>query len=336
MSKVSVCVPTYNYAHYLGDCIRSVLAQTCEDWELVIVDNHSSDNTAGIVRSFPDPRIRFFENDENIGVVRNWNRCVSLAHSEYVAILPADDQYLPRMLERSVAMLDARPRVAFTHSTVHRIDERGTILDSVRWRDTDLVMDTETALRFLLMACYVSPPTVVMRRSCFEDAGRFDETFNFSIDWAMWLRLALSHDVAYIAEPLARNRYQHPGSLTAQKVLRRPRLVTSEEIRLLEDTFARLPKTIEWRKIRDQAYRRLMGRHLDKTLRLLRQGETELFRSELAYASRLHPAFPLKYRKMTALWLASMFGADFANWLDSSEQQFWQLFRGTSANGRSQ
>ncbi len=326
--KVSVCIPSYNYANHIAGCIESVLAQTFKDWELVVVDNCSSDNTVDVVRSFHDKRIRFYVNQTNLGLTRNWNRCVSLARGGYVAILPADDMYLPRMLERSVATLDAQPQVAFTHSALMRIDDHGSMVDTVRLRDTDIIMNSEAALRFLLMGCDVSPPTVVMRRSCFEEAGGFDETLSYSIDWGMWLQMALSHDVAYIAEPLARNRYQHSGSMTARRVFRRPRIATSEEVQILGEIFARLPRTTEWKKIQHEAHLELIGRHLDRTLRLLRQGATESFRSEIAYALGLDLAFPLKYRKMTALWFASLLGAGFANWLDRSEQRFWFLFRG--------
>src|SRR3972149_3665070 len=110
MPKVSVCIPSYNHARYIGASIESVLAQSFEDWELVIVDNFSTDDTQAVVKSFRDPRIRSYASDRNVGLVRNWNRCVSLARGEYVGILPADDIYLPRMLERSVGRLDAHPK----------------------------------------------------------------------------------------------------------------------------------------------------------------------------------------------------------------------------------
>ena len=327
MPKVSVCIPSYNHAHYIGECIKSVLEQTFDDWDLVIVDNHSSDNTEEVVRTFADPRIRFFKNETNIGPARNWSRCVSLASGDYVAILQSDDKYLPRMLELSAAMLDAYPRIGLTHSSFHRIDSDGNFIDTKRRWARDQVMDGLTALKQLVTDQYITPSSAVMRRTCFHDVGGFDESYRYNLDWSLWLRLALSCDFGYIAEPLVANRSGHSGSLTVRTVDRRPRVSLSEELRLLEETFERLPATREWRELHRQAYRYVMHRHTIRVLALLHQGETSLFRSEIAYAIRQNHRFPLQYRKIMALCAASVFGAGFARWLDTGEQNFWQALR---------
>lgn len=328
MPKVTVCMPSYNHAHYIGKSIESVLSQTFDDWELVISDNCSSDNTAGVVRKFTDMRIRFYRNDANLGPVRNWNRCVSLARGEYVAILESDDQYLRRMLERSVEILNAHPRVGITHSSFHRIDSEGNFIDTVRRWEHDQVMDGHTALRHLTRECYITPSSVVMRRTCFDDAGGFDERYRYNIDWSMWMRVALSHDISYIAEPLVLQRTGHAGSVTTREVIRQPRISTSEDLRIIDEIFERLPPTREWRAAYHQAYRDIMYRHIMRALWLLHQGETSLFRSEIAYAVRRNHRFPLQYRKVMALWAASVFGGGFAKRLDFGEQVFWQAFRG--------
>lgn len=328
--KISVCIPSYNYAHYIGHCIKSVLAQTFEDWELIIVDNCSSDDTERVVTAFADPRIRFYTNDHNLGLVRNWNRCVSLARGGFVAVLPADDLYLPRMLDRSVAMLDAHPEVGFTHASFHRIDEHGEITETKRWWESDQVMPGLVALRRLVMGCYLTPASVVMRRECYRQVGGFDENYRFEIDWAMWMRMALSYEVAYIAEPLVCERHEHPGSVTVRRVFRQPRLLASEDFRLLGEIFGRLPETREWRELRRQAYQNLMMRHIHRTLRLLHNGESARFRSELAYAVRLDHRFPFRHRKLMILGLASLLGSGFANRIDSLEETFWKIVRGES------
>lgn len=328
MPKVSVCIPSYNHALYIGKCIESVLAQTFNDWEMVIVDNRSSDNTQEIVRSFSDNRIRFYVNETNIGAVRNWNRCASLARGEYVAILQSDDQYLPRMLERSTAMLDAHPRVGLIHSSFHRIDSDGNFIDTKRRWDHDQVMDGLTVLGNLTRDCYITPSAVVMRRTWFDDLGGFDERYRYNIDWSMWMRMALSSDIGYIAEPSVLQRTGHPSSLTVTSVIREPHLSTSEELRLLDEIFQRLPASREWREIRHQAYRNIMYRHIVKARWLLHHGQTSLFRSEIAYAIRLNHRFPVQYRKMMGLWAASSLGGGFAKSLDFQEQVFWQTLRG--------
>ena len=328
MPKVTVCIPSYNHAHYIGKSIESVLSQTFHDWELVISDNCSSDNTEEVVRTFRDPRIRFYKNETNLGAARNWSRCVSLARGEYVAVLQSDDQYLPGMLERSVAVLDAHPQVGLTHCCFHRIDSDGTLFDTKRRWPHDQVMDGLSALKQLITDQYITPSTAVMRRTYFSEVGGFDESYRYNLDWSLWLRMALSYDIGYIAEPLVVQRTGHSDSLTVSTVLRTPRVSLSEELRLIEEIFQRLPSSSEWRDLRLQAYRYIMDRHIVRALELLRRGETSLFRSEIAYVILRNHRFPLQYRKIMALWAASVLGAGFAKWVDSSEQSFWQDFRG--------
>ena len=330
MPEVSVCIPTYNYAQYIAGCIQSVQAQTYDDWELIVVDNRSSDNTEDVVRAFQDPRIRFYKNEQNLGLVRNWNRCMSLATGKYVSILPADDYYLPRMLERSVAMLDAHAESGFTHSSFHRVDGQGNLIDTKQYWEIDWVMPGLDALRRLLLHCYIVPPSVVMRRDCLGRIGGFDETFRYTIDWVMWTRMALKYDVGYIAEPLACERAGHASSVTIRQVKTRPKVVTSEGLRLLQEVFAKLPDTHDWREVRRQAYRNLMDLHVMRTSGLLHEGDVQRFRSEIAYAIRKDNRFPFRYRKMMVLAAASFLGPNFANRLDRSERAFWQVVRGDS------
>ncbi len=327
---VSVCIPSYNHAQYIGKCIESVMAQTLDDWELIIVDNCSYDNTREVVQAFKDPRMRFYPNDRNIGVPRNWNRCASLARGEYVAILQSDDQYLPRMLERSVATLDVSPRVSLVHSGFHRIDSEGNFIDTMRRWDKDRVMDGLTALRQLVTDCYITPSTVVMRRSSFNELGGFDERYRYNIDWSMWMRMALSSDIGYIAEPLVLQRTDHPASLTTRSLTREPHVSTSEQLHLIDEIFERLPLSSEWRDVRRDAYRYVMSRHIDHALWLLHHGENSLFGSEIAHAIRLNHRFPIQYRKMMVLWAASALGGGFGTWLDFQERAFWHDLRGNS------
>jgi len=324
MPKVSVCIPTYNYAHYLGPCIESVLAQTFDDWELIVVDDCSSDNTEEVVRAIRDSRIRFFSNEHNLGLVRNVNHCISLANGDYVCVLHADDLLLPKMLERSVAVLDAHPGVGFTHTAYYRIDENGTILDVEQRWESDRVMGGAAALRNLLMDHYLAIATVLTRRDCYRILGSYDESYEWAYGWEMELRIALHYDVAYIAEPLACHR-DHSGSLTQRKYFVNPRAATAEERRLLEQVFSKLPATPEWHHLRSVALQRVVNRHAGRAYWLLRQGEAARFRSELAYAVGLDRKLLLRYPGLMALWLASLLGARGPNWLISAKQALCQI-----------
>ncbi len=324
MPKVSVCIPSYNHARYIGSCIESVLSQTFNDFELVIVDNCSEDDTEEVVRNYSDPRIRFSRNERNLGLVRNWNRCLDLARGEYVVILPADDLLLPRMLERSVPELDAYSGLGFTYSSHYLIDEHGQILTTRRQWEEDRVMTGLDMIRNTLSEVgFARACSVVMRREPCMKLGGFDNTYEFVLDWQLFARLARLYDVAYIAEPLACFRYEHPRGVTARKYLRNPRLATSEEFRLLDEILRNAPATPEWHQARQLASRRSIDRHIAMTYRLLRNGETARFRSELIYAVTKERTLPLRRRKIVLLWLASLLGSRFAVWLDSMEQAFW-------------
>ena len=111
--KVSVVIPTYNYAGFLDETIQSVLSQTYTDYELIIVDNHSTDNTEEVVKKYlHDSRIKFYRNPSNLGLVGNWNRCLELASGEYIKFLCADDKFHPRILEKYVPIMDQFPNVS--------------------------------------------------------------------------------------------------------------------------------------------------------------------------------------------------------------------------------
>lgn len=215
--KVSVCIPNYNQGRFIGAAIQSVLNQTYKDFELIIVDNCSADNSVEVIKSFSDPRIRFYKNEKNIGMTRNWNRCISLAKGGYICILCADDLYLPHFLEKASSILDSNPAVGFVHSACKGIDSDGKITGVFRPRNwkKDYIENGRNVLKRTALDNFALFPTVMIRRRCFEILGRFDEDLSYSPDWEMWTRIALHYDVAYIAEPLACYR-SHGENLTKE------------------------------------------------------------------------------------------------------------------------
>lgn len=125
---VSVCIPTFNRRGYLTEAVESVLDQTFTDFELVIADNASTDDTAEAVLSFGDPRIRYFRNDRNIGAPANWMTAVCKAVGRYCAIIGDDDRWAPTLLERLVPPLEENPDVDVAFSDHWLIDASGCVL----------------------------------------------------------------------------------------------------------------------------------------------------------------------------------------------------------------
>jgi glycosyltransferase involved in cell wall biosynthesis len=213
--KVSVVIPTYNRSAYLRQAIDSVLTQSYGAFEIVISDNCSSDDTESIVRGLGEPRIRYFRNTQNIGMVPNWNAGIRRARGKYIAILEDDNRWHPRYLERAVQTLDAHPQVAFVHTAVFLTDQDGrSSLLKKRW-DEDRLCDGLSELRELMHGNRIFLSTVTSRRDCLHSVGLFDEAIPYAADWEMWLRLYLRYPAAYLAEPLASYRI-HEGSGTAR------------------------------------------------------------------------------------------------------------------------
>jgi glycosyltransferase involved in cell wall biosynthesis len=128
--RVSIGVPVYNGSRYLQEALDSIAAQTFGDWELVICDNASTDETASISRRFAErePRARYHRNPVNIGSDRNFNLCAELSRGEYFMTVAYDDRLHPQYLEKAVAVLDADPGAAFVHSRAWEIDAQGKTL----------------------------------------------------------------------------------------------------------------------------------------------------------------------------------------------------------------
>ena len=213
-------MPTFNGAPYVGEAIRSVLEQTFEDFELIVIDDGSSDGTPDVVAAFADDRLRLVRHETRLGLVGNWNRCLDLARGRHVALFHQDDLMAPENLRAKVRFLEAHPSVGLVHSNVTRIDARGGVLAEY-WASPATPEDEgrhgggDFFHRLVTGANIVCASSVMMRRTTFEQLGGFDARLPFTADWEMWLRIALFHDVGYLTQPLVRYRF-HDGMETAR------------------------------------------------------------------------------------------------------------------------
>lgn len=207
--KVTVAIPTYNRAALLKDCLETVFLQTFQDFEVIVSDNCSPDETAATVRGFADPRIRYYRNESNIGAFPNMNRCLELGRGEYIAIMHDDDLYAPQFLEQEVRLLDAHPNVGMVHCAAFETDQNGVPQRlGQTYSDTRIMKGKEVFVQFL-RGHNVYCPSVMARASLYRMVGGFDPCHNAG-DFHMWLRMALQADVAYLAQPLVAVRV-HEG-----------------------------------------------------------------------------------------------------------------------------
>lgn len=210
--KVSVCIPTFNRAHFLPDAIASVLAQTYRDFELIISDNASSDRTQELLASYSDPRIRVHRNAANIGLVGNFRRCFELARGEYAVILGSDDYWDPVLLARLLPLLDEHPRVLLAQSG-------GTIVTQEKQPLRTHILPLERitpGLEYFRRIMMDELPDgflsgTLFRMSAVHRVGSFDARLPNTQDFALVARLALEGDFGFVAEPLVFAR-KHPGN----------------------------------------------------------------------------------------------------------------------------
>jgi glycosyltransferase involved in cell wall biosynthesis len=214
LPRVSVVIPTYNRAHTVGDAISSVLAQRFDDLELVVVDDGSTDGTEALLARVRDRRFRYVAG-RHAGVAAARNVGVKHARGDLIAFLDSDDLWRPDKLEHEVAFLGRHPEAAAVFSDLEKLDggrsyasfmrETAVFSDYLRTGSyPDGILLSARELRLILLEeVPIKPSALTLRRTAFERAGAFDETWSSSEDWEFLLRFSRDHRVGYIDRPLA-------------------------------------------------------------------------------------------------------------------------------------
>ena len=214
MPLVSVLVPTWNRLDYLQEAISSVLRQTYEHWELIVVDDRSDDGTREWMGTLGDDRIRLVALDHtgNLGHLRN--RGITEAKGELVAFLDSDDAFEPPKISVQVEALRQHPECGWSYTAMTRVDEEGVdIVDTaIRWREISGWI-LASLLRFDAL---VDTPTVMVRRKLLDEVGPLDEDLLECQDYDLFFRLAAASQTVMIPEPLTRKRV-HAGATSADR-----------------------------------------------------------------------------------------------------------------------
>jgi glycosyltransferase involved in cell wall biosynthesis len=187
----------YNGELFLASAIESILGQTFENFEFVIINDGSTDRSSEIIRSFNASQIQYFENDENLGLARSLNRGLSLARSKYIARMDADDISMPQRFAKQFQFLETYPEIGVVGSAVKIIDNQDVISEIRRYPES------HEALKWRL--CLSDPiphPTVMMRRDVLENVGGYREEFTTAQDYDLWTRLCRITHLANLPEIL--------------------------------------------------------------------------------------------------------------------------------------
>lgn len=214
MPKVSIIVPNYNHAPFLRQRIDSILAQTFQDFELILLDDCSTDDSRSVLSSYSEnPHVRAIHfNRKNSGsTFKQWNKGVRLARGEYVWIAESDDYADRHFLERLTTVLDSKPQVAFVSCRSWQVDGGAKVTgyadDGVlHWRryatgaEADGREECENYLVHVSVVCNAS--SVLFRKSAYDHAGGADETLRLAGDRKLWAGMALTGRIIYLKEPL--------------------------------------------------------------------------------------------------------------------------------------
>jgi glycosyltransferase involved in cell wall biosynthesis len=219
MIKASVIIPTFNRAEYLGQAIESVLSQTLQDFEIIVVDDGSTDNTREVALSYKDTRVNYVHKD-NGGVSSARNTGIKTSRGEYIALLDSDDIWLPDNLERKVKILDSHPDIGLVCSDAYFLDNKtgmntGTLWSEKRFKYSQ---NPENAARqpmkdLLWRSCFIMPQATIIRNSVFTTVGYFDESLPTSEDWDFFVRVVQRFPIEIINAPLLKIR-RHSASLS--------------------------------------------------------------------------------------------------------------------------
>ena len=272
--RFSVLIPCYNYAHFLGECLQSLIHQTIGDWEAIVVDDASTQgDPLTVVASFNDPRIRFIKHPQNRGAGATFNTAFNNSQNPYVFLLSADDRLHPQFLEK------------VRHTIIKNPTAQVITLDFLLFGDKEgswqyPVYDT----RQLTLRQWIPGPATVMKRSVWENAGGHYEGPELkagNLDWDFWLS-ALSHDIQIIHLPELLYLYRvHGNSITSKRAL--------EDYKIHEFMAKRHSKLFEQYQTTNQF---LSIGYLNSALALWNKEDRAQAMQLAQKAWRLHPVIP--------------------------------------------
>jgi teichuronic acid biosynthesis glycosyltransferase TuaG len=289
MPMVSVVIPAYNAAPWIAETLRSVLSQTFQDFEIIVVDDGSTDDTAALVAKFKGVRLIRIN---HAGVSTARNIAIQSASGEYIAFLDADDLWLPRKLELQIELLE-KERLAWAYGDAIAFDDqsRRTLFrfSSVRQQYSGKV------LQLLLLGDFIPSPTPVVKHRVFEQVGYFNESpiIQAVEDWDMWLRIAAEYPIGRVNGVLAKYRV-HQASTVQSKCAED---LFKSNLYVIDLAVSRQPQLI---RVKNRAVARLS----------LRIGQFAIMRDDLlmarrmfAQAIRLCPTEFVAYPYFLGTWL---------------------------------
>lgn len=231
-NTVSIVLPTYNRADLLEASVESILDQSYKDFELIIIDDGSTDDTEGVVRQYDDNRIKYVKNDENIGATASRNTGIEQSCGEFIAFQNSDDEWDPSKLEKQMKIFDgASSSIGVVYTGMWRVvnGEREYIpSDGIRHKEGDVQES-------LIENNFISDQMAVVRKDCLQDVGYLDERLAPLDDWELWLRVSRDYKFLFVDEPLVTAEIQSDSiSRSTEDLVRARKLIAQKHSDLFD------------------------------------------------------------------------------------------------------
>ena len=206
--KISVCIPSYNHEKYIGKTIESILNQTYKNFEIIISDDNSKDNSENIIKSYKDQRINFYKNNTNIGPALNSNKFIELSNCDYILILPSDDILLKNALEIYLKEIENNNNADVLFCWCQTIDENDNEIDSYNMTIANQIRDKNKLLNELFYEQnFLMGPGVFIKKKLFDLIGNYNENLLQVQDLELWVRILTSgYKINIVSEKLIKYR----------------------------------------------------------------------------------------------------------------------------------
>jgi glycosyltransferase involved in cell wall biosynthesis len=199
---LSVTVLNYNYGHYLDQCLTSILSQTLSDFELILINDCSTDDSLTVIEPYlADPRVRLVNHDVNCGYVASLREGCALSQGRYLTVVSADDYALdPNAFTRLCEVLEADPAIGFCYSAWQERDDDGHVRHERLGAEQTYVHEGTTEVRRLLQSSPILHSGTIIRRTAYDAVSGYDAACRYSVDTNMWLALCAVGKVAYVSD----------------------------------------------------------------------------------------------------------------------------------------
>lgn len=237
--QASFVVASHNYGRFVAQAVDSLLSQSCESLEVIVIDDGSIDDTQEVLARYAvEPRVRVICHQQRQGHIRTYNEGLAIAEGRFVGLLSADDYCLDLgAVERQIRVFEEHPSVGMVYSAFVLAKGGGTMMKTIPWPE-DYVRSGIEEFRNLMWSNYIPASGTLVRREVQAELGGYEPLLPHCADWDMWLRAAARHDVGYIAEPMYAYRV-HDSNMSHATVP--PAQAADELVLALERGFDALP-----------------------------------------------------------------------------------------------